>query len=74
MQIDYVSPLLFVEQVEVHLKTKKLLILELLVQVGFLLSNFSISLLQLFLLLLQGSDLFVNLLFHHLVQILLLNI
>jgi len=74
LKIDDVAALLFVEQVEVDFETKKFLVFKLLVQVNLLVCDFSISLLQLFLFFLQRSDFFINLLFHHLVQILLLDV
>ena len=66
------SPLLLVEYVEVVLRGVELHILDLCSQVSLLLGNLLIPLLQLLLLILQRSDLLIDLLLHHLIQILLL--
>ena len=74
LQGNNITPLFLIEQVEVYLETEKLLVFQLLVQVGFLLSYISISFFQFFLFFLQGPDFFVDLLLHHLVEVLLLDI
>ena len=68
------SPLLLVEYVEVILRGVELHILDLCSQVSLLLGNLLIPLLQLLFLILQRSDLLIDLLFHHLIQILLLDL
>lgn len=68
------STLLIIEEVEINLIRVKLLILHLNLKVLLLLTNLTIPLFQLLFLLLQTPYLFINLLLHHLVKILLLNI
>ena len=72
LQVFKLSAFLLIEYIEVILRGVELHILDLCSQVSLLLSNLLIPLLQLLLLVLKRSDLFVNLLLHHLIQILLL--
>jgi len=65
---------LVVEEVEVDFVGVELHVFEGGHQVVFMFNNFFVALLQLLLLLLKRADLLVYLLFHHLVQILLLNL
>jgi len=63
-----------VEKIEVNLIAVELHVLHRVDQILFLFLNLFVPLFDLFLFLLQLSDLFVDLLFHHLVKVLLLNI
>ena len=74
LQVLQISPLLLVEYVEIVLRGVEIHILDLCSQVSLLFSNLLVPLLQLLLLVLKRSDLFVNLLLHHLIQILLLDL
>lgn len=74
LQILDFSALLLVEQIEIYFEWVQFLIFDLISEVGFLFPNFSIAFFKLFLLIVQGSNFFVDLLFHHLVEVLLLNI
>ena len=68
------TALLVVEEVKVYFIRVKFLVFHLNLQVSFLLCYFAVSLLQLFLLLLQRADFFIDLFLHHLVQVLLLDV
>ena len=74
LQVLQISPFLLVEYVEIVLRGVEIHILDLCSQVSLLLGNLLIPLLQLLLLILQRSDLLIDLLLHHLVQILLLDL
>ena len=74
LEIFEFSALLFIEYVEVVFRGIKLHVFNLRCQVEFLVSNLLITFLQLLLLFLEGADLLVDLLFHHLVEVLLLNL
>jgi len=63
-----------VEQIEVDLIAVQLHVLHRVDQILFLFKNLLIPLFELFLFLLKLSDLFIDLLLHHLVQVLLLDI
>ena len=74
LQILQLAALLFVKNVEVVFRGIQLHILELCGQIGLLLGDLLIALFELLLLFLQRPDLLINLLFHHLVQVLLLDL
>ena len=65
LQILQLSSLLLVKDVEVVFACVKLHILKLGRNVGLLLGNLLVTLLQLLLLFLEGANLFVDLLLHH---------
>ena len=65
LQILQVSPLVVIKDVEVVLTRVQLHVLALVHQILFLICNGLISLLELLFLLLQTSNLFVDLLLHH---------
>ena len=74
LQILQLSPLLLVKNVEIILRCVQLHIFDLSCQVGLLLGDLLVALLELLFLVLERADLLVNLLLHHLVQILLLDL
>ena len=74
LQVLQLSPLLLVENVEIILGGVQLHVLDLGGQVGLLLGDLLVALLELLFLVLERADLLVNLLLHHLVQILLLDL
>ena len=74
LQVLQLSPLLLVENVEIILGGVQLHIFDLGGQVGLLLGDLLVALLELLFLVLERADLLVNLLLHHLVQILLLDL
>ena len=74
LQVLKLSPLLLVENVEIILGGVQLHIFDLGGQVGLLLGDLLVALLELLFLVLERADLLVNLLLHHLVQILLLDL
>ena len=73
LKVLQIAPLFLIEDIEIVFIRIELHVLVLLNEVGFSLRDLLITLLQLFLLFLQGSDLFINLFLHHLIKILLLN-
>lgn len=73
LQILQIAPLTIVEDVKAVLVRVQLHVLALIEQLGLLIHDRFVSLLELLLLLLQTADLLVYLLLHHCVQILLLN-
>ena len=74
LQVLQLSSLLLVENVEIILRGVQLHIFDLGGQVGLLLGDLLVALLELLFLVLERADLLVNLLLHHLVQILLLDL
>ena len=74
LQVLQLSPLLLVENVEIILGGVQLHIFDLGGQVGLLLGDLLVALLELLFLVLERADLLINLLLHHLVQILLLDL
>ena len=74
LQVLQLSPLLLVENVEIILGGVQLHVLDLGGQVGLLLGDLLVALLELLFLVLERADLLINLLLHHLVQILLLDL
>jgi len=73
LEVPKLAPFLLVEDIEVDLAGIKFHILALGCQISLLLSDFFIAFFKLLLLFLQRSDFFVDLLLHHLIQVLLLN-
>ena len=74
LQVLQLSPLLLVENVEIILGGVQLHVFDLGGQVGLLLGDLLVALLELLFLVLERADLLVDLLLHHLVQILLLDL
>ena len=74
LQVLQLSPLLLVENVEIILRGVQLHVFDLGGQVGLLLGDLLVALLELLFLVLERADLLVDLLLHHLVQILLLDL
>ena len=74
LQVLKFAPLLLVENVEIILGGVQLHVFDLGGQVGLLLGDLLVALLELLFLVLERADLLVNLLLHHLVQILLLDL
>ena len=74
LQVLQLSPLLLVENVEIILGGVQLHVLDLGGQVGLLLGDLLVAFLELLFLVLERADLLVDLLLHHLVQILLLDL
>ena len=74
LQVLQLSPFLLVENVEIILGGVQLHVFDLGGQVGLLLGDLLVALLELLFLVLERADLLVNLLLHHLVQILLLDL
>ena len=74
LQVLQLTSLLLVEDVKVVLRRVQLHVFKLVRQISLLLRDFFVAFLQLLLFLLKGADLLVNLLLHHLVEILLLNL
>mmetsp|Transcript_35519 Transcript_35519/g.43516 ORF Transcript_35519/g.43516 Transcript_35519/m.43516 type:complete len:256 (-) Transcript_35519:145-912(-) len=74
LQVAQLASLLLVENVEVVLRRVQLHILHLRCQISFLLRDLFVALFELLFLFLQRADLFIDLLFHHLVEVLLLNL
>lgn len=72
LQVLQLLALLFVEDIEVVLVRVQLHVLDRRSQVVFLVDNFPVALLEFLFLVLETSDFLVNLLLHHLVQVLLL--
>ena len=72
LQVLQFASLLLIEDVEVVFRSIQLHIFDLRRQIGLLFSYFLISFFELLFLFLKRSDLLVDLLFHHLVQVLLL--
>ena len=73
LEVLQLTTLLFIEDVEVVFGCVQLHVLDLCCQVSLLLGDLFVALLELLFLLLKGADFLVNLLLHHLVQILLLD-
>ena len=74
LQLFDLLPFVVIEQIEVDLITVQFHVLHRVNQVLLLFTYLFISLPQLFLLLLQLPNLFIDLFFHHLIQILLLDV
>ena len=74
LQVLQLASLLLVENIEVVFGGVELHVFHLRRKVCLLLADFLVSLLQLFLLFLKRSDFLVDLLLHHLVEVLLLNL
>ena len=74
LQVLELLTLAFVEDVEFVLAGVEVHVFNVLRQIGLLLGDLLVALLQLLLLFLQRADFFVDLLFHHLVQVLLLDL
>ena len=74
LQVLQLSTLLLVENIEIILGGVKLHVLDLGGQVGLLLGDLLVALLKFLFLVLERADFFVNLLLHHLVQVLLLDL
>jgi len=74
LEVFQFAALLLIEDVEVVLRGVQLHVLNLRGQISLLLGDLLVTLLQLLFLVLQRANLLVNLLLHHLVQILLLDL
>ena len=74
LQLLNLTALLVEEKVKINFETVEFLVFHLLLEVGLLLLDFAVPLLQFLLFFLQRADLFIDLLLHHLVEILLLNV
>lgn len=74
LQVLELASLLLVEDVEVVFGGVQLHVFDIGQQVGLLLGDLLVPLFQLLLFLLQGTDLLVDLLLHHLVKVLLLDL
>ena len=74
LQVFELTTLLLVKNVEIVLRGVQLHVFELVGQIGLLLRDLLVALLQLLFLFLERADLLVDLLLHHLVKILLLNL
>ena len=74
LQVLQLSTLLLVENIEIILGGVKLHVLDLGGQVGLLLGDLLVALLKFLFHVLERADFFVNLLLHHLVQVLLLDL
>ena len=74
LEILELTTLLLVKNIEIVLRGVQFHVFELIGQIGLLLRDLLVALLQLLFLLLQRADLLVDLLLHHLVKILLLNL
>ena len=73
LEVLQLAPLALVKDVKVVLRGVEFHVLDLGCQICLLLSNLLISLLQLLLFLLERANLLIDLLLHHLIEILLLN-
>jgi hypothetical protein len=74
LQILELTALFLIEDIEVVFRGVQFHVLHLGGQVSLLLCDLLVTLLQLLFLVLKRADLFVNLLLHHLIQILLLDL
>ena len=73
LQVFQLAPLSLIKDVEIVLRGIQLHVFALCCQICLLISDLLIPFLQLLFLLLERANLFIDLLFHHLIEILLLN-